>query len=98
MYKRKWYKRHVFISSPLKTPLKTVGGTLLENLPKIQGLGVGWQVWGFCYYIHSTKMCLTNLNLVLLSYTARAIIAEKKTHITQYGNIFFSCLTFLHFY
>lgn len=98
MYKRKWYKRHVFISSPLKTPLKTVGGTLLENLPKIQGLGVGWQVWGFCYYIHSTKMCLTNLNLVLLSYTARAIIAEKKNHITQYGNTFFSCLTFLHFY
>lgn len=59
---------------------RTVEGTLLESLPKIQGLGVGWQVWGFCYYIHSTKMCLTNLNLVLLSYTARAIIAEKKPH------------------
>lgn len=98
MYKRKWYKRHVFISSPLKTPLKTVGGTLLENLPKIQGLGVGWQVLGFCYYIHSTKMCLTNLNLVLLSYTARAIIAEKKKPHHPIWKFFFSCLTFLHFY
>lgn len=90
-------KKHVFISPLLKTSLRTVEGTSLENLPKIQGLGVGWQVWVFCYYTHSAKMCLTNLNLVFLSYTARAIIAEEKK-ITQYGNTFFSCLTFLHFY
>lgn len=42
--------------------------------------GGGLAGLGFCYYIHSAKMCLTNLNLVLLSYTARAIIAEKKPH------------------
>lgn len=100
MYKCKCNKRHVFIGPPLKTSLRTLKGTLLENLPKIQDLGVGWQVCFFCYYIHSAKMCLTNLNLVLCSYTARAIVAEKKKKKTHHPiwKYFFSCLTFLHFY
>lgn len=62
VYKCKWNKKHIFIGPTLKTLLKTVEGTSLENQLKMR---VGCQGWDICYYRHGAKMCL-NLCYVVL--------------------------------